>query len=521
MPMAPKITPITNVSQITPEYIKDSIAAHYPKEVSSKVSDLFAKTMAYDYKKKAKNLKWLFGDSPTVTLDADPEKVLASLKRQGAYGIKEILSFLDSVGATYTAKQLAVKKCTYQKQEMRITRVIDLAGNSSDLVKAILAESNLNINYSRSDLRQELGLFASDLGYSYMEGMTKSFNRDSVWTDGKLFWFKNSRGFYEALDPKDIIFTIKGGIRDYDIDRALNQIQAGSIVISMDLNDMITCSSGGVSSCMSFSGSYHNGWMNTFRADFGLIVYMKNPDDRFYKLGRQWLYLRFTKDGQVFPMPAMKFQRAYGSITQQHTQLAADFIFQRAKEAFGWNENDFDKITNGGLSKLETSLNVSDSPRAGYLDTAFDFSCPGYGMKENTLFKGQRVPFPNMQACHYTHSGASLVFDFPDALAIDGLPSHNGGFRNNFRNRKDAQLGVIPEYKIVTCSSSGKELLDVECTFVPNLDGIGGKYIETSLLLECYDPNYVAQEVVAVMEAVPEKPQEPEIVLTDEDVEDF
>ena len=521
----PKINPIEKVSQITPQYIKDSIAAHYPAEVSSKVSDLFAHTLAFDYKQKAKNLKWLFGDNTSITIDADPEKVLKSLKANGAYGIQNILQFLDAQDATYTAEQLSEKKCTYQKQVMRVSRVIEMASKNADIIANILSGNHLQFSTIGSTTYSDVFSYnIRKLSFTERASINTRMEGNALKTDGTCVIYKNSLDMYEVYGRDEVTVTPRGGIMDIDVNRALNQIKAGSVVVSMDLNDMITCSSGGVSSCMGFSGSYHNGWMNTFRADFGLIVFLKNEDDRFYKLGRQWLYARFTKDGQVFRSPALKFQRQYGGINNQHGELVRNFIFEKAEKAFGkeFALKNFDRITSGGLSPKETSLNVSGSPRAGYLDSGFDDGAVGFAMKENTLFKGQRCAFPAYQSCSYPNSGASVIFDFPDALALDGHPSHNGGFQGQTRRRTENMLGVIPPYKFVECSVTGNQVLDSECTFIPNQDGAGGTYITTSLLVKAFDPKLLPQE--EEVEEVPEAvavAEEPLIELSDEDLEDF
>jgi len=513
-----KIVPITKVSQITPQYIKDSMKSWYSADVTNKMTDLFAQTLAFDYKRKAKNLKWLFGDDTTITIDADPEEVLASLRKNDARGIRPVLAYLDSVGATYTAESLSNKKCTYNKQVMRVKRVIEMTLSDTSVSKTILSGQSFDYATKKPyTIDIKTGVAYTALGVVKAETANGRGKPETTFTDGDNLWVKAADGMYECHAEDNLTIVVKGGIRDHNIDQVLGQIQGGSIVLSMDLNDMITCSNGGVSSCMGFSGSYHLGWMMTFRSDFGLIAYLKNPDDRFHKIGRQWVHLRLTKDGMVFDTPAMKFMQNYGQLNEQHVELTSSHILKVFEDKFKIKASDFKKETGGSFGGTMASLNVTSGSKAGYLDGGQSRTCPAFALKKGTLSPKQPYAFPELSGGNF-EQGTQVVFDFQEALSIDGVISNGGQFSVISRSVSRPNTSGKAQYKLVTCDVTKESVLDVECTFIPDVSGAGGKYIQSKLLLQAFDPELLPKEEPDVVE----EPvvAEPETIEEDEDFDE-
>lgn len=519
-----KLQPIEKVSGINEQYIIQSMKQHYSAAQTSEMTPLFIKTLVHDYKMKAKNLAWLFGDDTTITIHPEVEKVLADLIRDDAPGIRILTDYLKSVGATYTAEQLQNSKCTYKKQEMRVSRVIQMTSEDLDIIKAVISGDKYEGEIHRTDLDMS-ALFPVDntLGVSIIDPTSRHVRQSTDVTDGGVVWVRRADGLYDCFSPDQAKFRVKKNIHRINIEDTLSQIDAGTVVLSIDLNDFITASSGGVSSCFGFGGMHHLGWMNYWRSDFGIMVFMQNKQNRYSKVGRQWLLMRMTENGRDFDAPVFKFQKPYGRIKLSHTRLVEEFIFKKIKEKWGYNKSDFDYITNGNLTATEVSDNCmaeggSHGRHSGYTDSAFSSAAPGYALKENKAYKGQYTAFPKLISTQY-QDGRSLIFNFPDAMNMKGIVTNSGNFQGNQTHRSKTSLGYIPPAHIVTCAATGKEVLDKECTMMPD-----GTYVLTEVLIKAFNPEAIPeiQEDTGYVE--PEAVIE-ELIITEEelafDVDEF
>lgn len=502
---------IDDVKDISEEYITRTLKKHYNSSITAALTPLMVKTLTYDFKQKAKNLNWLFNGKTTVSISPDPEKTLKDLMQNNSGGINVLIDFLNGIGATYTAALLQESKCIYNKQEMRITRVIEMLPNITDIVQAMLQGNSLRGNLIQDELlpyvKSTIAAKTETIMYSTKSSHSIRYGKDA--TDGTNIWIQQSNGFYECYPNKNYQAVVKRPIDDYDIHDITKQIDGSTVVLSIDPNDFITASNGGVSSCFGFSGMHHLGWMNYWRADFGIIAYVKNSNDRMYKTGRQWLLMKMTENNQMFEAPAFKFQKPYGKLTLAHTKLVEDFVFGKIKEAFGFTRNQFTRISSGSLQKASVSdtcmtTQGSHGIHSGYTDTSFMDSAPGYQLKADTAYKGQYVAFPYLVSDNY-HDGRSMIFNFPDALNMQGIPTNNGGFTANQTHRSKSSLGVIPPAKLVTCAATKKEVLDKECVQMPD-----GSFVLTEVLIKQYDPS-----------AIPDIAKKEETVIVQEEVQTY
>jgi len=497
-----KATPIENVSEITDDYIERVLKGHYSGNLTKQLTPLMIKTLAFDYKQKARNLDWLFKGKTTITITPDPEVILKNAMKEDSYGIRTLSSFLDSIGATFSGETLQDGKCNYKNQSMRISRVISNTG-STDLVKAVLAKDS----YSGNIIIRNIG--RNDL-YTYnpetdtvSTGDIRRSKKSTDLTDGEHFWYRNSAGYYECATVEQAEMKVKRAIDDIHLQECLSQLDAGTVIMSIEINDFITASSGGVSSCFGFGGMHHMGWINYFRADFGIMVYMQNREDRFSKVGRQWLLMKMTENGEDFEAPAYKFQKPYGRIQKSHTNLVNAYVLAAIKDKWGYKEKDFEKITSGNISHCSVSdtclqRDGSHSRHSGYTDTGFGDSAYGMQLKEGTAYKGQYMAFPYVsQHSSRQQNGRSLIFNFPDALDMSGQPTNSGNFESHQNSRTDSPTGYIPPYKVVTCSVSGESVLNAECTMMPD-----GTYVKTSLLIRAFNPDLVPEDEPATPEVV-------------------
>lgn len=513
------LTPIEDVSDISEAYIMQVMQQHYSSSITRKITPFFLKQMVYSYKQKAKNLDWLFKGKTTITIQPDAEKILKGLLSESAYGIREITGFLKSVGATYTAKQLQDNKCTWNKQEMRISRVISLSADS-DIIKAVLAKDAYSGSVTRNPSSNGIVNVDQVTDTVILKDLTR-WNRDSFdVTDGSNIWIRSSSKLYECIHKSQSSMSIKRAIDEIDIVGSLAQIDSGTVVMSIEINDFITASNGGVSSCFGFTGMHHMGWMNVWRADFGIIIYMQNKSDRFSKIGRQWLLMKMSEDGEDFEAPTFKFQRPYGRIQRSHTELVTSYVFDAIKEKWGYIPSQFIKITDGNVQAVSVSDNMlqeggSSSRHSGFFDRSFASESPGYQLKEDVAYEGQYLAFPGMGKDSKYQDGRSLIFNFPDALSPAGQPTNSGNFESHQAKRSSSGIGANKPARLVKCAVSGEEVLNLECTRMPD-----GSMVKTSILIKSFNPALVEDEpkkevveVTPVVEAIlPE-----EVLQFDED----
>lgn len=508
-----KITPISKASEISETYIEKVMHQHYSHEITKDITPLFLKTLEHDYRQKVKNLDWLFKGETTITIQPDAEKILADLKRDDAYGIKILLNFLKSIDATATAEQLQKGKCSWNKQEMRINRVITQA-NDSDIIKAVIGKDRYSGKVRRAGETNGISQVdtLTDTVHLHTD-MTSRANDSRDATDGQHIWVRTNNKLYECIDKSQSQMGVRRQVDEINLEETLGQIDAGTVVMSIEINDFITASSGGVSSCFGFSGMHHLGWMNYWRADFGIMVYMQNKSDRFSKVGRQWLLMKMTEDGVDFEAPAFKFQKAYGRIKKSHTDLVTTHIMEAIEEKWKFKRSDFVKITNGSLNATmvsDTCLSSGGShgKHSGYTDTAFSEHAPGYQLKEDKAYKGQYLAFNGFGGVESRYQdGRSLIFNFPDALNPKGIVTNSGNFQGNQTNRQQSSTGYTAPAKLVTCEATGKTVLDKTCTHMPD-----GTWVQTDILIRSFDP--------AAIPVVEEKPEEAHVEIVDEVLSD-
>jgi len=489
----------TTHQEVTRDYIKASLEHHY-RSKGYKISDDMVTLLEYDYRRKVDNLDWLFQGKTRVRISPSKDEIYKSVLREQT--IADFLVLISKVLAATYDISLIDGYVTVNKQKTRISKAKEMLVNA--------------------EIPSDLG----DIGSRYTK-QTLSSNKNPYRPYSDIDIKNHTSGFRTmgGLVSKPIgVTTVIGTDADVqrrwcnldsiDTERVYQLAQGGDVVLSMDINDYITCSSGSVSSCMGFNGSYHLGWMMHFRSDFSLMAFTHDPRDQFHKIGRSWVFVKLTENGEKFARPFYKISKTYGAFTTSHCK-AIDSTIQDAAKTIGFTDKPR-RVSNCGWGDNDSKWMVSPNMRnvngilgssSGYFDWTISDTIPI--VEYNGEYKV--TPF----ASSNYRRGPVTLLNFPDALDVFGEFTMEGHLTNLPNHPFPALHGWNEHYKqFVICSLSGKR--------VPVRDAIklaDGSWVDKFAAARVLSGKSLTleEEPVAEQTAV----VEPEIDLDSVDVDDF
>ena len=440
--------------EVNESYIRAAlIEAYGGTDYRDKFSDKLVRVLLSDYKLKAKNLAWYFADKDGRVrnykqVTADPEKLLANAIKDISK-VEQIVKVLKGLGASYSAEQFLNNRCNYKGQEQKISKVItnrDLKTPYDSTIARNTSKSNLIVR--RGDkklLNSALKYFDNHvLNYSDSELMFIT----SVIPAGDL-----------TLEVKDPLTTLS---KD-EIEAYISSCRAENLTISMDLMDMITCSTGSASSCLSVGNIHAAGSIQNFRTDFAVIAFTSKPADRFIKSGRAWVFMRALERGHIREFPFWKQQRSYGNVKKAHQKLLNEEIKEKLAILIPgqkWEEY-------GHWPSLCTSLNVlTDGTGKGHTRAAGHLD----------ISNGDEINFfiPKGKSGYLNHT-RELLLPFADMLNLQGEISNIVSFHRDV-NDSDYWGAMEPNNYEVTCSVTNTIVLDRDAVEVD------GKWIRKDVL---------------------------------------
>ena len=433
-------------------YIKRALEhCYYGTGYEDKFSDKLIRVLLSDYKKKAKNLAWYLKDENGrvrnyISLQPSAEKVLEDAS-SNSQKIRDILNWLKSVGAEFTAEEFISNKCVINKQTIKITKAIANRDLSIPYTSSVFSASTGLANKGISiaiDFERYLKNNSDELD---LKTLTKSIVR---FTKFGVLCSSDDDLIIALIPPTYIKVTVKdtlAGLSPDDLSKVFGNIGAEQMKVSIDLADMITSSTGNCNSCLSVDNIHHAGTIMYFRSDFSLIAFTHDANDRLKKHGRSWLFLRLTEDGFPRRIPFWKQQKAYGSVSNSHSLLLRDDIKKKTHEVLGFSNSHF-TARSFSIEKRHASPNVnaimgSHTEAAGYIDTAGSDTYAWYMPKNQTndFDKNSETP---------------LVF--PDFINVQGELTNAVNFRNNHGSSR--YYGSLnPNIYEITCSVTGNIVL--------------------------------------------------------------
>ena len=248
-----------------------------------------------------------------------------------------------------------------------------------------------------------------------------------------------------------------------DIERTIKDGNAAPLTVSMDLADMITCSTGEARSCLSVDNIHAAGAIQNFRTEFAAISFTARARDRFYKKGRSWLFLRVTERGHIREYPFWKQQKSYGTVTETHQQVLNGIITERAK-----------KITSTKFTKKPSFHNYITSPNVStrMIDVGHT-AAPGYIDTISRDYTSFYVP--GDQTGERFSDSREVLLPFEDMLDLNGEVSNITSFHHGTNNSN--YFGALtPNIYEVTCNKTNTIVLDTDAV------EIDGKWIRKDIL---------------------------------------
>jgi hypothetical protein len=388
------------------------------------------------------------------------------------------------------------------KQQIKLNKVKELIFSKHNLGKVGGLSKDTLGRYTTQELRPTPNKYKP-------EASTLSGSRS---IHGVTDVFVNSHELFVCVHPKTNVLTNWNNTGGLDVNKIINAMNSTEVILSIDINDFITCSEGGVSSCMSMNNSYHLGWMMHFRSDFSIMTFTHKKGDSFYKTGRSWTFVKLTEDGLPFSRPFYKLSKIYQALNKGHINIVDNYIQKQAMDILNMKKPS--KRVSGtdyGSNKHIVSPNMRNTTSGtvqgtGYFDWAVDDTVPIWE------FEGE-FPVVPFSPSNYK-KGPICLLNFPDALDVDGAPTNEGAFRNTPEHNHSAFFGWNERYKqFVKCKATGKRMLlrDV-------LELNDGTFIDKALAANIISGAPVAQviEEVVVEEATPVT-----IEISDDEISDF
>jgi hypothetical protein len=489
----------TTHAEVTREYIRASLEHHY-RSKGYKISDDMVTLLEFDYKRKVDNLDWLFQGKTRVRISPSKDEIYKSVLKEQT--VSDFLGLISKVlGASYDIS-LIEGYVTVNKQKTRISKAKEMLVNAeipSDL-------GSLGDRYTKQTFLSRKNPYRR---HSNVDG--KSHTIGFRTTNNLVI---RPVGLTVIVGTNDDVQRRWHNLDSIDTERVYQLTQGGDVVLSMDINDYITCSSGSVSSCMGFSGSYHLGWMMHFRSDFSLMAFTHDPKDQFHKIGRSWVFVKLTENGEKFARPFYKISKPYGSFTASHCK-AIDATIQSSAKAIGFIDKP-KRVTDCGWGSGDSKWMVSPNMRnvngilgssSGYFDWQISDTTP------IVEYAGEYKVTP-FSSGNYRRGPVTLL-NFPDALDVFGEFTMEGSLTNSPNHPFPALHGWNEHFKqFVECSLSGKR--------VPVRDAIklaDGTWVDKFVAAKVLSGKSLTVEDEPVVPQV--QPDEPEIDLDSVDVEDF
>lgn len=484
---------------VTKAYILNSLNHQY-RGKNYKFSDELITRLYSDFQLKCRNLDWLFQGQMTITLKPSAEDLFESLKKNQQ--VQDFMALLQASGYTVDQDNFISGYVLIDKQQMKFSKVNEIIYDGKPPVITGPSAERL----TKIALVPQVNKYRPEA----MLNNSKDFSR----ADGLVV--NSHRSYVSVHMAEQVQRTWKTKIDTNEIAQMLN---SSDVLMSLDINDYITCSEGGISSCMSMgsSSTRHLGWMMHFRSDFSIITFVHKGSDRFYKTGRTWTYLKLTEDGLPFARPFYKLSRTYGELNDGHIRSVDNHIQKQIEDNLGLSNpkkhsdhrevgyDNYKSIASPNMQNVNGSFNGT-----GYFDWPQDDS--GYWNKLPLWeYKGQ-FPVTPFTEDNYSR-GPVCLFNFPDALNVYGESTNESLFRNDPKQSIKVLHGWNERYpQFVECSVTKDKVL-----LRDTLELFPGVYIKKSIA--------IAQ--LAGKEIEVDKPVEEEIAavavveVSDEDVVDF
>ncbi|MCI4436220.1 MAG: hypothetical protein JHC33_05345 [Ignisphaera sp.] len=475
---------------MTKKYIRDALEHHY-SGMSYKFSQDLIDILYADYLRKKENLRWLFGDEDRIFINPSDDAIYDAL-----FASEELRVFFDlavDILGSKLPKDLLLKGLIdVGKQQVKLSKAWDMIKESKNMPRAE------NKKYYSSTIIKAPSKYR----------VTKERKESKQFTnEGTYNWFKLGNCLVIA-SLEDAVYTL---VTDFNTQRVSDQIQGNPVLLSLDINDYITCSSGSVSSCMSMGNSYHLGWMMHFRSDFSIMSFVHKKGDVHYKIGRSWLYLKLTEDGLVYPRPFYKISKRYGDLTRTHCSSIDSYIQEKARslgfsyptkrqDVTGWGNAD---------SKYAVSMNMRNvssffSTNSGYFDWHIDEVTPIWEYPGDYKV----VPF----TAEVYKNGPVCLLNFPHALDVNGKPTVAGNFNDRISSDSRTLVGWAEKFpRFVECKFSGNRIL------LQDAIKIGDEYADKRIVADMLLGN-TTKVVVEQEEVVESKVY---LYLDDSDMGDF
>lgn len=478
----------TFADEVDEAYILKALKfAYRGRNYSDNFSPKLVKVLLSDYKKKVKNLAWFFKDKEGsgrirnyVTLSLDPATVLDNAKHNNRY-IKDMCQILETMGATYTPEQFLANRCEYKKQTQRISHVMMERVN-------VIPFTMPNYN----------GGSWSRIRY----GARQVKKLHQVTEDSVIEYTDDTQTFIENIIPfSELKLEINDAFSGYDKEnfaKVIGDLSASDLTASMDLVDIITCSTGNCSSCLSIDNIHAAGPIQYFRTEFSIITFTASANDRFKKMGRSWLFLRVTERGHMRDLPFWKQQKAYGSVTSNHQEMIREFTRQQAKTITS-KQFSSDSFWNGYVASPNVTTSVSGAGQTsapGYIDSKHE------GNFTFMIAKGSR----ELRNCR------EQLLPFADMVDLQGEISNITSFHKSYNEHSYYGAGTGNIF-LVTCEVTKEQILDTDAV------EIDGKWYKKDILgqLIAGKPTDIIKETAAVSNDVIEDTNDYGDIDLDED----
>lgn len=482
-------------NEVTKPYLNASLEHQY-RGKGYKYSEDLLTILESDYKRKVRNLDWLFKGKTRVRLQPTADRVFKSIKDEQS--ASDLIALATSFGYEVTAENFVAGYIIIDKQKIRLAKSLEYIFSEKNLSNVSVLPTEIMKRYIKQGIRttppnkykpevvptiSKNNFFAVGDGYSNSQGLVVNIHRT---TDVAMSWSNT------------------GAI---SIDKIMASMNSTEVVLSIDINDYITCSEGSFSSCMSekSGSSRHLGWMMHFRSDFSVMTFTHKKGDEFYKTGRSWTFVKLTEDGLPFARPFYKLSRVYGELNQAHVSMVDTYIQESIESTFHLGKptkhTSRDKTRYGDIRYI-ASPNMQNTSGSAQGTGYFDWPSDNSSLERLPIweYKGE-YPVVPFDSNNYKR-GPICLFNFPDALDINGEPTNEARFNNNPEHHYQAFFGWNERVKqFVTCKASGKRML-----LRDTIEIAKGEYLSKDIAISIIAGK--PQEVVEAVEEVPEAPAE-------------
>lgn len=437
----------TVYSGVNKAYILDSLNYQY-RGKNYKFSDDLLTILESDFKRKAKNLDWLFQGQTRISVKPSAESLFNSISDN--IHVMDFVTIARIFGYGIDAENFVAGYVIIDKQQVRLHKARELIRSktppilSGDIADRLVST---RIRAVKNKYRPEAHLNTN--------------NRITPVNDLII----NTDGLVVSVHNKNVVNSSwRSGV--FDTDHISSLLNSSEVIMSIDINDYITCSEGGISSCMSMNSSStrHLGWMMHYRSDFSVITFTHKKGDPFYKTGRTWTYLKLTEDGLPFARPFYKLSRVYGELNDGHVRAVDAYVQEHIREHLQLGEpkkhTDHKAVSYGSFKSI-VSPNMQNAGGnyngTGYFDWPQD-STAVWSRLPLWEYEGTFpvVPFTSENY----EKGPVCLYNFPDALDVDGNATTQSLFTNEPKHTTNTLIGWNERYKqFVTCSVTGAKTL--------------------------------------------------------------